>query len=328
MARSPFMLAAVAASAVPGLEAVAVGEHRIDDDVDAAILTDRAGDHWVVQVPRNQRAESRQSAELVALAALTAGARARLPFEVATVRGQTPVRPTRGVVLSWTPGTPTKLSALPAAPDGLATRIGSAIAAIHALPSSVVTDAGLPVAGPAEARRWAISLTDRAAATGLLPAAVHDRWTAAVDDHDLWQFEPTVIGGDLDAASFLADGDELRSVVGWQGLAIGDPASDLAWVVPVEHVADAVFAAYAGVAGSADRRLRHRATLRSELGLARWLLHGTERRDTEIVDDAVELLTSLAERIHGDMTSRIQATTRPVLTVDEVEDLLDQRPAV
>ncbi len=330
MARSPFMLAAVAASAVPGLEAIAVGEHPADGgDVDAAIITDRDGAHWTVQVPRNQRAESRQSAEIVALAALTPGARARLPFEVATVAGQAPVRPTRAIVLSWSPGMPTRLGDLAPAPDGLAAEIGRAIAAIHGLPSTVVTDAGLPVGGPAEARRWAMSLAERAAATGLLPAAVHARWEDAVDDADLWQFEPRVIDGDLEAGSFLADDGRLSSVVGWHGLAIGDPAADLAWAVPAEHVADAVFSGYAAVAGSTDRRLRHRATLRSELGLARWLLHGTERRDTAIVDDAVELLTTLAERIHGDMTSRIQPTTRPVLTVDEVEDLLDrQRPAV
>ena len=328
MARSEFMLAAVAASAVPGLDAVSVAmaPHHADD-VDAAVLRDREGGHVTVQVPRTKAAETRQSAEVRALTALTPGARARLPFDIATVIGQAPVRPTRGVVLSWTAGSPVSLGGIPTEPNGLGWMIGRAIAAIHDLPSAVVTDVDLPTTGPAEARRSAESLAERAAATGLLPAAVRERWEEAVSDAELWQFEPTVIGGDLDAASFLADEGTLASVVGWHGLSIGDPASDLAWVVPSEAAADAVFAGYASIAGQTDRRLRHRAALRSELGLARWLLHGTEQRDTDVVDDAVELLTTLAERIHGDMTARIQPTTRPILTVDEVEDMLDQRSA-
>ena len=330
MARSEFMLAAVAASAVPGLEAVsvAIAPHHADD-MDAAILGDRDGAHFTVQVPRTKAAEERQTAEIRALTALTPGARARLPFDLATVIGQAPVRPTRGVVLSWCAGSPVSLAGIPTEPNGLGWMIGRAIAAIHDLPTTVVTDAALPVSGPAEARRSAESLADRAAATGLLPAAVRERWEDAVQDAELWQFEPTVVGGDLEAASFLADDGALASITGWQGLSIGDPATDLSWAVPSEAVADAVFAGYASIAGQTDRRLRHRAALRSELGLARWLLHGTEQRDTDIVDDAVELLTTLAERIHGDMTARIQPTTRPVLTVDEVEDMLDRhRPAV
>jgi len=330
MARSEFMLAAVAASAVPGLDAVSVATapHHADD-VDAAILGDRDGAHFTVQVPRTKAAEERQTAEIRALTALTPGARSRLPFDLATVIGQAPVRPTRGVVLSWCAGAPVSLGSIPTEPNGLGWMIGRAIAAIHDLPTTVVTDAGLPVAGPAEARRSAESLADRAAATGLLPAAVRERWEEAVQDAELWQFEPTVIGGDLEAGSFLADDGALASIIGWQGLSIGDPATDLSWAVPSEAAADAVFAGYASIAGQTDRRLRHRAALRSELGLARWLLHGTEQRDTDIVDDAVELLTTLAERIHGDLTARIQPTTRPILSVDEVEDMLDrQRPAV
>ena len=335
MARSPFMLAAVAASAVPGLEAISVAaDPHAADDVDAAIVADRGGDYWTVQVPRTRSAEARQTADIVALTALTPGARARLPFLVPTVAGHTAVRPTRGVVASWAPGAPASLTSLGSigqAADGAASlgdAIGEAVAAIHGLPSTVVTEAGLPVSGPAEARRWATSLADRATATGLLPAAVQTRWTEAVEDAELWQFEPTVVAGDLEASSFRIEDGALASVVGWQGLSIGDPASDLAWAMPSEPVADAVLAGYAGVAGGADRRLRHRAALRAELLLARWLLHGVEQRDTAVVDDAVELLTTLAERVHGDLTARIQPTTRPILTVDEVEDMLDQRPAV
>lgn len=324
------MLAAVAASAVPELQAVAVlADPHADDDVDAAILADREGAHWSVQVPRSQRSEARLSADHLALGALTTGARARLPFTVPTAAGQTLVRPTRGFVTSWAPGAPVSLGSVSAEPGGVADMIGRAIAAIHDLPSTVVTDAGLPVDGSAEARRWATSLAERAAATGLLPAAVQARWEDAVADGELWQFAPTVIAGDLEASSFRVESDALCSVVGWQGLAIGDPSTDLAWAMPSADVADVVFSGYASVAGGVDLRLRNRAALRSELSLARWLLHGAERHDTDVVDDAVEMLTTLAERIHGDLAAQIQPSTRPIMTVTEVEDMLDQqRPAV
>ncbi len=44
-------------------------------------------------------------------------------------------------------------------------------------------------------------------------------------------------------------------------------------------------------AGAGDRALRQRAMFYAELEVAKWLLHGTEQRSTEIVDDAVEMLT-------------------------------------
>ena len=158
------MLAAVAASAVPGLEAISVAAAPYPaDDLDVAVLGDRDGAHWTVQVPRTQQAQTRQAADVIALTALTPGARARLPFDVPTVAGQAPVRPTRAVVMSWCAGAPASLGSIPTEPNGLGWMIGRAIAAIHDLPSTVVTDAGLPVTGPAESRRWATSLAERAA---------------------------------------------------------------------------------------------------------------------------------------------------------------------
>jgi len=323
MARSPLTLAAVAAAAVPGLEATHVG--LLDEpDFDAAAITGADGRHWRIRVPRNQRAETDLGAELVALAALTPGARARLPFDVVEVAGQQRFGPTRAVVTTYPYGDRVRLADIPTAPDGLGAAIGRAIGAIHALPTAVVTEAGLRVSGPGEARRSAVSVLDRTVATGLLPAAVQARWEQAIDDADLWQFQPVVTGGGLDGDSFRAQGTDVVSVDGWKGLSIGDPAVDLKWVVQSERVADAVFAGYAAVAGTGDRRLRHRSALLSELDLGRWLLHGIEEQRTDIVDDAVELLTTLAERVHGDLSARIDAPTAPVLTLTEVEDLLDR----
>ena len=115
-------------------------------------------------------------------------------------------------------------------------------------------------------------------------------------------------------------------MLGWHGLRVGDPARDLQWLIALrrEGLADAAFDAYAAGRGTIDRRLRQRAMLLSELEVARWLLHGTDTRSTEIVDDAVGMLSGLVDDVQNDMMSRISAQTMPILAVDEVEDLLDR----
>ena len=329
MARSHLTLAALATSAVAELDVVGAAPFGSAGrgDFDAAVITGRDGRHWIVRVPRSERAEQQQSADLVAVRALSPGVRARLPFAVTSFAGQTPVDGTRAIVSEFVYGTPVTAAGIDHA---LATSIGESIAAIHGLPTSLVTDAGLPSSGSADAHRAALGLIDRAAATGLVPATLLARWEQAGDDTGLWQFTPTVVNGDLGAASFLASSGDVTGILGWHALRVADPARDLSWVVGIRRdgVADAVFDAYPRVRGTVDRRLRQRATLLSELEVARWLLHGTEQRSTEIVDDAVNMMSRLVDDVTGDMTESISPPTLPVLAVDEVEALLDRAERV
>ena len=73
-----------------------------------------------------------------------------------------------------------------------------------------------------------------------------------------------------------------------------------------------------------NRLLRQRATLYAELEVARWLLHGTEERSTEIVDDAVLMLQALVDAVQNDVMNPIGAPTMPTMGVDEVEEFLDR----
>src|SRR5690606_21451227 len=84
MARSHLTLAALATAAVAGLDAAAAqpigsGSHG---DFEAALVTGADGRHWVIRIPTSERAEAEQSADLVALRALSTGIRSRLPFAV------------------------------------------------------------------------------------------------------------------------------------------------------------------------------------------------------------------------------------------------------
>jgi len=323
MARSHLTLAALATSAVAGLDIV--GSQPFGSpggDFDAAILTGRDGRHWIVRVPRSERAEQEQSADLIALRALSTGVRARLPFAVSTFAGQVPVDGTRAVVSEFVYGTKVPLGSMG---TDLAASIGASIAAIHALPPNVVIDAGLPSHSPVETLRAVVGLMDRAAATGLVPAALLARWERATEDSTLWQFTPAVVNGALGSDSFLSADDQVTGILGWHGLRVGDPASDLQWLAGagLDDLADAAFASYAQVRGTVDRQLRQRATVLSELEVARWLLHGADTRSTEIVDDAVGMLSALVDDVQNDLMNPIGGPTVP-LGVEDVEALLER----
>jgi macrolide phosphotransferase len=308
MARNHLTLAALATAAVAGLDVVhsAPFGFGAQGDYDSALLTGRDGKHWVVRVPRNERAEAEQSADLVALRALSAGVRSRLPFTVSAFGGQTPISGTRAIVYEFVYGTKTPLADV--TPE-LATSIGEAIAAVHSLPTSFVADAGLPVQAPLDSLRSALGVLDRAASTGLVPAQLLARWEEATEDTGLWQFAPCVVNGSLTADSVLAADERVTGVLGWQELKVGDPARDLFWLLGSADtdVVENAWSAYLAGRGTTDRHVRQRAMLSAELEIAMWLLWGTEQKSTEIVDDAVDMMHDLVERVRSDEMDPITA---------------------
>jgi aminoglycoside phosphotransferase (APT) family kinase protein len=326
MARSHLTLAALATSAVPGLDVAAASAFGASTGsaFDAAILTGRDGKHWIIRAPRTAAAEAQQSADLVALRALSAGVRTRLPFAVSTFVGQAPLEGTRAIVYEFVYGGRVTLGEYGAGPDSDAASVGRAIAAIHSLPTSFVADAGLPVLTAAECLRSCLTVMDRASATGLVPAALLGRWERAGEDAKLWQFQPAVINGALDADSFLFANGVVTGLLGWQDLRVGDPAKDLQWLLGSPHVdaMESAFGAYESVRGAGDRQVRQRATFYAELEVAKWLLHGTETRSTEIVDDAVAMLQRIVDDIQNDVMNPLGAQTMPTMAVDEVEAFL------
>jgi len=317
----------LATTAVAGLDAVASAAFgsATEGDFDSALITGRDGRHWIIRVPRSEAAEAEQSADLVALRALSTGVRSRLPFTVSSFAGQIPVSGTRAVVYEFVYGSKLGLGEMRGR-EGLAASIGRAIAAVHSLPTSFIADAGLPVLSPVEILRSSVTIMDRASATGLVPAALLGRWERAAEDSALWQFAPTVINGTLAADSFLSAGDEVTGVLGWSGLSVGDPARDLHWLLGARGDAtDTAIDSYIRTHGTSDRQLTQRAMLYRELEIAKWLLHGTQERSTDIVDDAVAMLHGLLDSVQGDMGQALGHNTMPVLDVDQVEDMLDHR---
>ncbi|WP_353827276.1 phosphotransferase [Agromyces sp. SYSU T0242] len=329
MARPPLTLAALATAAVAGLEVRAARPHTrgTGGAFDAVELHSADGRRLLIRAPRSQTAESEQSSDVVAIRALTTGIRSRLPFAVPQFIGQAPIGPTRAVVTEFIPGAARTADELTATP-ALAADVGRAIAAIHSLPSGFVGEAGLPRRTAAEAREAAVSVIDRASDTGRLPAALLRRWEEATDDDTLWRFAPTVVNGQLDADSFLVEGDRVTGVVGWSGLAHDDPAHDLHWVLAstgasAEQTLDAYVEARSG---GADAEIARRALLYGELELARWLLHGVDTHDDAIVTDAVGLLDGLVASVHDRSSEPLTTDTGPILAVADVERMLEATP--
>ncbi len=155
------------------------------------------------------RAEAEQSADLVALRALTAGVRSRLPFGRVRVRRPDPGRRySRRRRTSSCYGSKVPLGSMDA--------VLAPPPAERPPPSTPSPPASSPTSGcrccrRASASRSAMSVMDRASATGLVPAALIGRWERAVEDARLWQFQPTVVNGSLTADSLLsANGESHR----------------------------------------------------------------------------------------------------------------------
>lgn len=331
MARSPFTLAAAVTAALPGAEVVGARTLTAGGDgrFDSAVATLADGRELAIRVGDDDETARELASESLALRALTAGARAMLPFRAPEYAGETRLAEGRALVTELLPGFQIEAAHVPGG-RGAAESIGASIAAVHALPASVVRNAGLTARSAEETREEIRQLVDRAGATGRVPARLTVRWREAVDDDDLWRFESAVTLGGVQATSFLFDDDpdqgpEVIGLVNWHGLSLGDPAVDLAWLSSAPDAAGAVHASYAQASDRApDAALAVRGRLLAELDFARWLVHGDTVHRTDIMDDAAGLLEALADGLRENDLSVIASRSDGV---DSALDALDRVPA-
>ncbi|WIM14710.1 phosphotransferase [Microbacterium sp. zg-B96] len=268
---------------------------------DTAVADLDDGRRVVVRVPNSPEAAEELAAQVRVLRALSAGVRGVLPFRAPEVLGEAGLGSSRVLVSDLLPGYRVEAGHVPPGP-GVATSLGAALANVHAIPVSVVRDAGLPARSPAQVRDEAERLLDRAEATGLLPFALLRRWSTALAAEQLWRFEAAVTLGGVEPTAFLLEdtdlGPTVTGLLDWHGLSVGDPATDLRWLASAPTAADAVYDGYLSSAHRApDARLRDRARLYAELEFAKWLVHGHAAGSEKVVADAVALLESLAEGV-------------------------------
>ncbi len=290
-------LAALASAAVPALALTGVAGSPDDvADFDSALLVDDAGKQWRVRSPKHVEASMRLETELLVLRAFVPAVRAELPFALPYVAGTVRQGELCTFVYSHLPGTTRDIDDLAAVGGELAADIGRTMAAVHALPQSLVNNADLPSYTANEFRQRKLNELDQAATTGKIPATLLRRWEHALEDVGLWRFSPTVVHGDLHEDNLLISGSRVSAVSGWTDLRIGDPADDFAWLIAANNTGftDAVHAAYVAARPDAvDPHLIRRAALSAEFALAQWLVRGLAAQNPEMVAEAEDMLSTL-----------------------------------
>lgn len=312
MSQSSLILAALAKAATPNLNFTQVRSlsgHGAGD-FDTALLTARTGEHYVIRVANNQSAGAEQEVELRSLKALTEAERSALPFRVTNLVGETKDdRGNRALVFEFVYGNPTDIS-LVTGDSTLSKSIGRAIAAIHKIKPEIVEDAHLASFDPTELVRSRVAELDRFAATGKIPAALLSRWEAALENVSIFRFEPRVIHGNLNADTVLNLDDEVSGVLSWSGLRVSDPAEDFAWILSagLHELSESILDTYRQVINRVDESLLVRATIYSEFEIARWLMHGLAKDNSEIIADAVSMLEVLADDVATGAVGRLAST--------------------
>ncbi len=302
--RTPAYLAAVASSAVPGLDAVAVRAARgaPGNRCEVGFVTDTQRRAWVVRVPTSPAV----GAQLDAAADLLPLLNRRVPFSVPMPRGFLAVPEGRAVVYPYLHGRSVVLGEVTPGP-GVAAEIGRAVAALHNVERAVFDEAGTPVYDAETCRTRHLADLDRGAATGHVPTALLSRWERALEDVSAWRFAPTPVHGDLSGGRFLVtfvdeedpETASVRAVTGWEYARVGDPADDFGLILAEcsPETFESIVEAYSlARIERPDRHLRHRARLSSELRLLTRLLDAVNAADPPLITRRAAELRALDER--------------------------------
>ncbi|SDW29980.1 Phosphotransferase enzyme family protein [Arthrobacter sp. cf158] len=299
--RTPLELAAIATAAVPGLAPTATAYSPDDDaDFDSALLLDAEGKRWRVRSPRHPEASTRLETEFMVLRAFAPATRAELPFHVPTIAGTVRQGALTTFVYAHLQGSMLSIEELSAGSPALAQEIGTALAAIHDLPLTLVTNADLPSYSANEFRQRKLNELDQAATTGKIPATLLRRWEHALEDVALWRFNTSVVHGDLHEDNLMVQDDSVTALTGWTDLRIGDPADDFAWLVASNESSfvEAVLGQYTQARRETpDVHLLRRAALLAEFALAQYLVKAMAAGHQSMTAEAESMLQTLSDDI-------------------------------
>ena len=299
MASSPLILAALAKSIVPSAKFKQARSLPSEGrgPVNSALLTDSDGIQYVVRESRNAKGNLELATETQAVRAVkNAGT---LPFTIpALVAESTGPNGNTLQVLEFVYGTNVDFNSL-RANSQIVNSLGKSIGAIHSLSIDAIKQAGMPEYSASEIRESRLSELDRAASSGRVPATLLQRWELALEDLDLFRFQPTVVHGNLIGSNVLELGEEVSGILGWSNLEIGDPAQDfIGFAAQTDNdLFDAVRFAYLEVRDDVDQNLAQRATLYSELAFASYLVTSISANNEDEAQWAVSHLEGIAEKV-------------------------------
>ena len=300
------MLTAWAVAEIPNLH---IDGYRDTSTAELDRVTCRTSEGAVITIasPLTAEAAKIQDREHRVGQLLSAGVRERLGLDVPHTLGAGVLGKRRIVVTEEAQGQP--LSSVrdvrPMLPS-----LALALANLHSLPTTIVKRDAIPTSTSLDCVREAAGIIDRAHQTTRVPSGLLDRWDAAIEDKELWQFTPVITHGDLEFESVLTAGDDVVGLIRWGDARVGDPASDLKAIVgPLAPDVSAGFVTdYIAHRGSNDRRVGHRARFLSELSIAEWLVHGVDTNDESIVEEAAKMLTNLLASVTDNPATSLGAS--------------------
>ncbi len=303
MGKPSLILAALAADALPGLRFVQVqNQTREDAAVTVELLTTDDDRLILLKSPLTAVANTDLGTEVRALQVLK---NLSLPFSISAFLGKTSPKAIRNALaFEYVPGSPIDMSRL-RSDEPIISSIGQALSAIHSIPTSLVSSAGLPEYDPAQRVRERVAEFDRAMDTGKIHPDLLERWQTALFDVNLFKYQPTVVHGSLKSDFVLTQGNDVVGVIEWGQLSIDDPAADLAFAFgeAQPEIADAITLAYEGSI-RADRNLKQRAHLYYELSFVTYLLSCISRGDEDEIESAAAMLADLhAALVAGELPS-------------------------
>ncbi|XCB30460.1 phosphotransferase [Arcanobacterium hippocoleae] len=181
--------------------------------------------------------------------------------------------------------------------------LGRTLAAIHSLSADVIERAGMPVYSADICRQRLLAELSDADAQAEIPAVLCHRWRDMLENQRLWNFTPCVVHGDFADENVLWSEHTVSCVVGFGEAHVGDPAADFSLLIT--DLSDENFAAvlesYQNAIGAdVSEDFIERVTLLSEFSLLRWLMHGIRHGNTEVIDQAEDMLRTLAFDIELD----------------------------
>lgn len=123
-------------------------------------------------------------------------------------------------------------------------------------------------------------------------------WRDYLDDQSLWDYEPAVVHGRLGESQLLLDGmqRDLIGVVGWECVAVGDPAADFAAIVEAygSDFGWRVMTRYGDLGGAANAALFRRVRRQCVVTRFRDLVAAVDADDAERAAAAVDALRASA----------------------------------
>ncbi|PJM76764.1 phosphotransferase [Bifidobacterium felsineum] len=347
MRRSNYMLAALSSAVLPNLAVAGVRESTQQSatdqakGIDQAVVQDASGKLYDVYATDTKEGRARlirrvQAAQTLNAAREPGGLGFGLDHVIAFAPGNVPQpgASSTAQALDQSPAAATKPNQKPS-PTGETTvliaahnegqvrpldlltlddctAVGTALGAIHRLPTAFLKAAKYPVFSTGQIRAQLIAWIRRLRSAGHVPQEITNSWARIIETEGLWSFTTCTVHGGFSDGDLLFSGSTITAITNWQDMQVNDPARDLAWIFGKldESHRNAVLSAYGRMMGSRlDDLIMLRANLWLQMEQVGDFIQALNRADNDRIVQFKAQVERLAHQLG--VISHKSATTAP-----------------